>query len=71
MWQYEEFSRIYDILMSDVDYESWAQYIINLFEKSGVFPKTILDIACGTGNISIPMSKAGYNIYGEIGRAHV
>lgn len=64
MWQYEEFSSIYDILMNDVDYESWAKYIINLFKKSDVFPKTILDIACGTGNITIPMSKAGYNMYG-------
>lgn len=61
---YDEFSKIYDILMEEVDYENWAKYIIQLFEKSGIVPKKILDLACGTGNISIPLSKAGYNVYG-------
>lgn len=64
MAQYDEFSNIYDILMDEVDYESWAKFIIKLFEKSCVTPKNILDVACGTGNISIPLSEAGYNVCG-------
>lgn len=64
MAQYDEFSNIYDALMDEVDYESWTEFIIKLFEKSGVTPKNILDVACGTGNISIPLSKAGYNVCG-------
>ncbi|MCK9217385.1 MAG: class I SAM-dependent methyltransferase [Firmicutes bacterium] len=61
---YEEFSKIYDILMEDSDYNAWTEYIIQLFEKHDVKPKNILDLACGTGNITIPLSKSGYNMCG-------
>lgn len=64
MSQYDEFSNIYDVLMDEVDYEGWTKFIIEIFQKSDVTPKNILDAACGTGNISIPLSKAGYNVCG-------
>ena len=64
MAQYDGFSNIYDVLMDEVDYERWTEFIIKLFEKSDVTPKNILDVACGTGNISIPLSRAGYNVCG-------
>ncbi len=61
---YDKFSKIYDKLMEEADYKSWASYIVKLFEKSGVSPVDILDLACGTGNISIMLSKLGYNVIG-------
>lgn len=64
---YNEFSKIYDTLMSDVDYEKWVEYILQIFDKYGQNLKEIskvLDVACGTGNISLPLSKLGYIVYG-------
>lgn len=80
---YQSFARYYDILMSDADYPSRADFIDELIKKqkksSG---KVLLDIACGTGNMAIQMCQKGYDVIAsdlseemlevaEIGRAHV
>lgn len=65
MKSYNEFAYIYDKLMhSDVNYEHWADYIENLFDFYGVNPELVCDLACGTGNITVPMAKRGYNMTG-------
>ncbi|MGD9679469.1 MAG: class I SAM-dependent methyltransferase, partial [Vulcanibacillus sp.] len=35
-----------------------------IIDKYKINPKTIIDIGCGTGNISIPLSKLGYEMIG-------
>ena len=62
MNQYGNFAYVYDQLMDDVDYDAWVKYIENLIEKSGASVKNILELACGTGNITIPLAKKGYDI---------
>ncbi len=65
MNSYTDFARIYDSLMqSDIDYEKWADYIENLFDMYGVSPNLVCDLACGTGNITIPLAKRGYDMTG-------
>lgn len=64
MSQYEKFAYIYDELMNDVDYDLWIKHIEELIEKSGSNVKNILELACGTGNITIPLAKKGYDIAG-------
>ncbi len=64
MSQYGNFAYVYDQLMDDVDYEEWVKYIESLIEKSGANVKNILELACGTGNITIPLAKKGYDIAG-------
>ena len=65
MKSYNDFAYIYDSLMhKDVDYDAWADYIENLFDKYGINPDLVCDLACGTGNITIPMSKRGYDMTG-------
>ena len=64
MSQYGNFAYVYDQLMDDVDYEAWVKHIENLIEKSGASVKNILELACGTGNITIPLAKKGYDIAG-------
>lgn len=64
MSQYGNFAYVYDQLMDDVDYEAWVRHIENLIEKSGASVKNILELACGTGNITIPLAKKGYDIAG-------
>lgn len=61
MDSYEEFASLYDRLMDDFDYERWYQYIEEIFNKYRR-PNNILEMACGTGNISHYLAKAGYNL---------
>ena len=65
MNSYTKFARLYDSLMNrDVDYEKWADYIENLFDKYDKNPNLVCDLACGTGNFTLPMSKRGYEMIG-------
>ena len=62
MESYSELALFYDELMNDVDYNKWTEYTLKLAEKSGFSPKNILDTACGTGNISLPMARRGFKV---------
>lgn len=65
MNSYSDFAYIYDSLMHrDVDYEKWADYIENLFDMYDINPNLVCDLACGTGNITIPLAKRGYDMTG-------
>lgn len=64
MDQYKNFAFIYDELMNEVDYESWVSYIEKIIENENIKVKNILELACGTGNITIPLAKKGYDIAG-------
>lgn len=64
MEQYGRFAYVYDELMKDVDYEKWVDYIEKLIEVSNSDVKNILELACGTGNLTIPLAKRGYDIAG-------
>lgn len=61
--QYSALARLYDDLMYDAPYEEWSRYIIELLHREGVEPGAeILEYACGTGNLTLPLAKAGYRI---------
>lgn len=61
---YERFSYLYDDLMRDVPYEKWVEFIHAMCEKYHVKGKELLDLACGTGELSVRLSKTGYNVTG-------
>lgn len=52
MESYKEFAVIYDELMNDIDYNEWFSYIEEILEKNNVSSKKILEMACGTGNLT-------------------
>ncbi len=52
MSSYREFAKLYDDLMNDVDYEKWFKYIKKILMKHNCTPKNVLEMACGTGNIT-------------------
>ena len=65
MNSYSDFAYVYDALMKrDVDYEKWTDYIENLFDMYDVHPSLVCDVACGTGNFTIPLARRGYDMTG-------
>lgn len=62
--RYGQFAYIFDDLMSDVAYIKWVDYLEDIFEKYGIKPSLVLDLACGTGNITIECAKRGYEMIG-------
>ncbi|MGI6153435.1 MAG: class I SAM-dependent DNA methyltransferase [Christensenellaceae bacterium] len=59
MNQYEYLAAAYDELMYDVMYEDWAGYIAGLL---GEEVRTVLEYACGTGNITGCLLERGYEV---------
>ncbi|TCO71473.1 class I SAM-dependent DNA methyltransferase [Marinisporobacter balticus] len=64
MESYSAFAYVYDQLMEDVDYKGWVLYIEEIFERCGIKPKNIAELACGTGNVTNILAKRGYNLIG-------
>lgn len=61
--EYAYLARIYDHLMEEVDYEAWVSYIEQFIEPNNCSKKDrILELACGTGNITVPLRKRGYEV---------
>ncbi|WFA09892.1 class I SAM-dependent methyltransferase [Tissierella sp. Yu-01] len=62
MDSYGGFASLYDELMNDFDYEEWAKYIEEIYKRYNLKPKDILEMACGTGNLSYYLAKKRYNL---------
>jgi len=58
---YEQFAQVYDGMMHDVDYDGWAAYLDGFLHGA----KTVLDCACGTGEISLRLAQRGYQVTGS------
>ncbi|MCL2577541.1 MAG: class I SAM-dependent methyltransferase [Defluviitaleaceae bacterium] len=65
---YEGFASMYDALMSDTPYENWAAYIDEVlcgqFREKKREALLVLDLACGTGNITLRLAEMGYDLIG-------
>ncbi len=62
---YCDFAYVYDNLMSDINYSKWADYIEAFFNRYNLKkPELILDLACGTGNLTLELSRRGYDMIG-------
>ncbi len=60
---YSTFARYYDQYMSHVNYEDWVKYILKQFNKRfNKNPKRVLELACGTANISCQMVKKNLQV---------
>lgn len=57
---YRYLASVYDDMMYDVDYASWAGYLHTILQ--GVGAKRIRDVACGTGSITRALYRIGYDI---------
>lgn len=62
---YGEFAKIYDELINeDINYDEMVDRIIEICNSYNVELNDYLDIACGTGNVTIRLAKYFKNIYG-------
>ena len=70
--QYSVLAGYYDRLNSDVDYPGWAGRICEMFRKFGGegltpsdgFRPLVLDLACGSGNVTLELDRRGYDMTG-------
>ena len=60
MRAYDALAASYDGLTWDVPYEEILAYLQALLKRHGASPKSVLDLACGTGSLALLLAEAGY-----------
>lgn len=58
------YSRYYDLLYKDKDYQGEADYIAGLVKRHAPDAKRLLELGCGTGKHAVLLAEKGYNVHG-------
>ena len=61
---YTSFASVYDTFMDNIPYEEWAEYLIDLLKEYSISDGLVLDLGCGTGNMTELLASAGYDMIG-------
>ena len=64
MSAYEALAASYDRLTDDVAYGAVLDFLELLLRERGKQPESVLDLACGTGSLSILLAQRGYRVLG-------
>ncbi|MBQ1280947.1 MAG: methyltransferase domain-containing protein [Oscillospiraceae bacterium] len=64
MSAYEALAASYDRLTDDIAYRQTLAYIEQLLAEKGKQPQKVLDLACGTGTLSVLLAERGYQVLG-------
>lgn len=64
MEAYSEFARVYDLFMDNIPYEEWCDYLVMLLKQHGVDDGLVLELGCGTGNMTEALKRRGYDMIG-------
>lgn len=64
MEAYTSFARVYDTFMDNIPYEEWAEYLTELMREYDVNDGLVLDLGCGTGNMTEILANRGYDMIG-------
>ena len=61
---FQEYSRFYDLIYSEKDYENESAFVMNLLRECQPNIKTLLDLGCGTGRHNSYLLKQGLEVWG-------
>ncbi|GGJ83575.1 methyltransferase [Lentibacillus kapialis] len=61
---YHQMAHYYDLLMEDAPYDKWASFTEQIIQLSGKKVESIVDLGCGTGQITTRLGKSGYRMIG-------
>lgn len=64
MEAYTGFAQVYDKFMDNIEYDKWCEYLVSILKEYGVNDGIVLDLGCGTGNITERLSDKGYDMIG-------
>jgi SAM-dependent methyltransferase len=59
---YRDLAVSYDRLTNDVDYAAVVAFYRQILENEGLQPKTAVDLACGTGSVSVLLAQMGLQV---------
>jgi SAM-dependent methyltransferase len=61
---FKDYAEYYDLLNSDKDYITEADYIYQLIQSYSPGAKTVLDLGCGTGSYELALAAYGFDLTG-------
>lgn len=61
---YEMLADSYDGLTQDIDYAGVLRFMQTLLQKAGKKAQSVLDLACGTGSMTLLLAQQGYQTIG-------
>ena len=67
MFEVEAYARlagVYDEIVVDPCYASWAEFLHDLWSADGISVRRILDVCCGTGLMTAELLAAGHEVVG-------
>lgn len=64
MEAYRALAQSYDRLTQDVDYEAVVDFYMQILKREGIRPRTAVDLACGTGSVSLLLAEMGMSVVG-------
>ena len=64
MGAYEALAASYDRLTNDVDYRATVDFYRDILAQEGLHPRTAVDLAFGTGTVSLLLARQGLDVTG-------
>ena len=61
---YRDLALSYDRLTNDVDYHATVDFYWQLLAREGLTPRTAVDLACGTGSVTLLLAEKGLQTIG-------
>ena len=61
---YHNLAVSYDRLTNDVDYRATVDFYYEILKREGLNPRTAVDLACGTGSVTVLLAEKGLQVTG-------